>query len=361
MSLDLSYYEALMGVAAAGEQPTTATGGVWVVALAGRLDDGLLRLIGKGRVLADALGAYVHLLMAGEAEAADGNRAIQAGADRVWLARGTPALADLVEFFRPRGPQVVLFPFREISRFATRLGRTLGPGLAQALNGSLCARAADLEVDPIYQRVVAHQPVLDDAARQRVALLASPAVAVVDTTLLPAAFNEPWRTGTIEDTGLTWPAPPPSQPLPQFGGGVRGEGRGGGAAPLTLANAAVIVAGGLGLKSAEGFALAARLAQALGAAVGGDMAALDAGWISEDQLIGLAGARSFAKFRERAPRLFLALGMDGDTGLFMSIQDAGLVVAVQPDPSAPIAAVADYNIYADPVEFARVLLGKLQR
>jgi len=334
MSLDLSYYEALMGAATAGEQPTAETGGVWVVALAGRLDDGLLRLIGKGRVLADALGAYVYLLMAGDAGAADGERAIKAGADRVLVAGGMPALADLVEFFRPRGPQVVLFP-------ATRSGRALGPGLAQALNGSLCGHAADLEVDPIYQRVVAHQPVLDDAARQRVALLAAPAVAVVDTTRLPAAFNEPWRTGTVEETGLTWPvpAPRPTVALP--------------VAPLTLASAAVIVAGGLGLKTAEGFALATQLAQALGAAVGGDVAALDAGWITEDQLIGLTGVRV-------APRLFLALGMDGDTNLFIGIQDAGLVVAVQPDPSAPIAAVADYNIHADPVEFARVLLGKLR-
>ncbi|MGC8779820.1 MAG: electron transfer flavoprotein subunit alpha/FixB family protein, partial [Anaerolineae bacterium] len=60
-----------------------------------------------------------------------------------------------------------------------------------------------------------------------------------------------------------------------------------------------------------------------------------------------------------APRLFLALGMDGDTSLFMSIQDAGLVVAVQPDPAAPIVSVADYNILADPVGFARAMLGLL--
>lgn len=332
MSMDLSMFEALMGAAAA-EVGGGETGGVWIVAAEGRADDGLLRLIGKGRVLADALGAYVYVLLAGDADASAGERAIKAGADRVLLARGVPALADLVDFLRPRAPRVVLFP-------ATRLGRVLGPGVAQKLDGGLCGRAADLEVDPIYQRVVAHQPVLDDAARQRVALIASPAVAVVDTALLPAAFNEPWRTGTVEETGLTWPAaaarPRVAWPAPT----------------MTLANASVVVGTGLGLKTAEGFALAVELAHALDAAVGGDVAALDAGWIGEDQLIGLTGTRV-------APRLFLALGMDGDTSLFMSIQDAGLVVAVQPDPAAPIVAVADYNICADPAAFARAMLEKL--
>ena len=97
--------------------------------------------------------------------------------------------------------RLVLFP-------RTRRGRTLGPGLAQALGGGLCGYAADLAVDPMSQRVLAHQPVLDDAARQVVAILAAPAVVVVDTAALPAAFNEPWRSGSVEESGLAWPAAP---------------------------------------------------------------------------------------------------------------------------------------------------------
>ncbi len=173
-------------------------------------------------------------------------------------ATGAPALADLAAFFRERGPQVVLFP-------RTRCGRTLGPGLAQALGGGLCGYAADLAVDPMSQRILAHQPVFDDAARQVVVILAAPAVVVVDTAALPAGFNESWRTGNVEDTGLVWPAAPeyPAAELP--------------AAPLTLKNAPVIVAAGLGLVDETGFALATKLAEALGGVVAGDLGALGHG------------------------------------------------------------------------------------
>jgi electron transfer flavoprotein alpha subunit len=184
--------------------------------------------------------------------------------------------------------------------------------------------------------------VLDDAARQAVTIVASPAVVVMDTVALPAAFYEPWRTGKVEEVGLIWPAAVeyPHADVPSV--------------PITLVNAAVVVAAGGGLKTAEGFALAERLAEALGGVVGGDLAALDAGWIGEEQLIGLTG-------RSVAPKLLLALGVDGDTSFFMATQAAGLIVAGQPDPKAPIVSVADQNVIADPTGFAGALLAELAR
>ena len=232
-----------------------------------------------------------------------------------------------------RAPQVVLLP-------RTQLGRTLGPALAQELSGGLCGLAADLAVDPIYQRVVAHQPVLEDAARQVVSIVAAPAVAVVDTALLPAAFNEPWRSGKSEETGLAW-AEPVTYPQVDLA-----------AAPLTLRNAPVIVAAGLGLQDEAGFALAGKLATALGGVVAGDVGALDAGWITEEQVVGLTGYSV-------APKLYLALGIEGGTSQFMATADAGCIVAVQPDANAPFVRVADYNIIADPAEFAAALLAEL--
>lgn len=333
MGMDLSYLEALMGGAA--DETDGQTGGVWVVSPDGALDDGMLRLVGKARVVADALGGYVHFLAGGAPLAADPLTVVRAGADRVLTATGVPTAGDLADFFGSRAPQAVLLP-------RTPLGRALGPALAQGLNGGLCGHAADLAVDPIYQRVLAHQPILDDVARQSIAILATPAVGVVDTGALPAAFNEPWRTGQVEDTGLTWgePAAYPPAELPR--------------APLTLQNATVVVAAGLGLGDEAGFALACKLAEALGGVVAGDVAALDAGWITDEQLVGLTG-------HSVAPRLYLALGIDGDTGQFMATADAGCIVAVQPDPAAPFVPVADYNIIADPAEFAQALLAALGR
>ncbi len=333
---DLSYLEALMG--SSSEVSRGGTGGVWVVNPDGALPDGILRLIGKARVVADTLGCYVYFLACGSATADDAQLAIHAGADSVLLASGAPALEDLRTFFADKAPQGVLFP-------DTALGRALGPGLAQALDGSLSGRAADLAVDPIDQRILAHQPVLDDAARQVMILLAAPAIVVIDTEALPAAFNEPWRTGNVEETGLKW-AQPPAVPAAELPGPASPVG------PAALKSAPIVVAAGLGLNTETGVALAGRLAEALGGRLAGDVSALDRGWITEDQLIGLTG-------HSIAPRLLLALGIEGDTRFLMATQEAGSIVAVQADPRAPIVSVADYNIIADPAEFTAALLAVL--
>jgi electron transfer flavoprotein alpha subunit len=331
--MDLDDLQALLGGAL--DDLGGGTGGVWVVSAEGMLDDGLLRLVGKARVVADALGGYVYLLKGCGAEGGDPQMAIRAGADHVLTAEGMPQLEDLTAFLRERSPQVVLLP-RE------GLGRVLGPGLAQQLGGGLCAYAADVAVDPIYQRIVAHQPILEDAARQAVAIRGEPAVLVVDTAALPAAFDEPWRTGTVEDTWIVWPDETPGAPMePEQ------------SAP-TLTTASVIVAAGAGMKDEAGFALAERLAAALGGVAAGDLAALDAGWIGEDRLVGLTGYSV-------SPKLYLSLGIDGDTSQFMATAEAECIVAVQPDANAPIVPIADYNIIADPVEFAEALLAELAR
>jgi electron transfer flavoprotein alpha subunit len=325
MGFDLSDLQALMG--GSFEEPTGETGGVWVVSPDGLIDDGMLRLIGKGRVVADALGGYVYLLAGCNGAGADTDAAIHAGADKVLTGGGMPTVNELADFFRDRQPQAVLLP-------RNRLGKALGPGLAQALGGSLSPYAADLAVDPIYQRIIAHQPILDDAARMQVTLLSSPAVAVMETALLPASFNEPWRQGEVGDTQLMWSEPPTPEMVDPP------------AHPLTLKSAPVVVVAGQGLGDEAGFAAAKELAEALGGVVAGDVTALDAGWIGEEALVGLTGETI-------NPKLVIALGVDGDTALMMGMADAGCVVAVQPDADAPIVPFADYNVVGDPAEFAQ--------
>jgi electron transfer flavoprotein alpha subunit len=328
MGFDLSDLQALMG--GSYEEPAGETGGVWVVTPDGTIDDGMLRLIGKARVVADALGGYVYVLAGCSAAGADTESAIHAGGDRVLTAGGVPGVNDLAEFFRERQPQAVLVP-------RTQLGRSLGPGLAQVLGGSLCRYAADLAFDSVYQRVVAHQPVLEDAARVQVSLLASPAVVLIDTALLPAAFKESWRQGEVSETGLNWAEPPVYEmvELPPE--------------PVTLKAASTVIVAGQGLIDETGFAAAKELADALGGIVAGDVTAFDAGWIAEEEMVGLIGATI-------APKLCIALGVDGDTSFMMGVAEAGCVVAVQGDASAPIIPFADYNVIGDPTEFARAMV-----
>jgi electron transfer flavoprotein alpha subunit len=238
-----------------------------------------------------------------------------------------PTVNELADFFRERQPQAVLLP-------RNRLGKALGPGMAQTLGGSLCPYAADLAVDPIYQRIVAHQPILDDAARMQVILLAAPAVAVMETALLPAAFNEPWRQGEVGDTQLMWSEPPSHEMVDRP------------AHPITLKTSPVVVVAGQGLTDDAGFAAAMELADALGGVVAGDVTALDMGWIGEESLVGLTGETI-------GPELVIALGVDGDTSFMMGVAEAGCLVAAQADAGAPIVPFAHYNVVGDPAEFAR--------
>lgn len=332
MGFDLSDLQALMG--GAFEEAGGEAGGVWVVTPDGTIDDGMLRLIGKGRVVADALGSYVYVLAGCDADGADTEGAIHAGADKVLTAGGVPEVNELAEFLREKQPQAVLLP-------RTQLGRKLGPGLAQVLGASLCRYAADLAVDPIYQRIIAHQPVLGDAARVQVRLVSEPAVALVDTTLLPAAFKEAWRQGEVTSTGLSWSSPPAYEmvELP--------------AAPVSLKNAQTVVVAGLGLGDEAGFEAARELAEALGGVVAGDVTALDAGWITEEELVGLTGATI-------APKLCIALGVDGDTSFMMGVGEAGCLVAAQGDAGAPIVPFADFNVIGNPAEFARALAERVR-
>ena len=62
-----------------------------------------------------------------------------------------------------------------------------------------------------------------------------------------------------------------------------------------------------------------------------------------------------------APKLYVALGIDGDTTQFMAIQNAGCIVAIQEDARSPFVKFADYNIIGDPVPVARALLEAVQR
>ncbi len=145
------------------------------------------------------------------------------------------------------------------SRARTWDAASRGPGAI--LDGSLCGYAADLAVDPIYQRVLAHQPVLDDAAREVVTLLNCPAVAVIDMQALPASFGEPWRTGQVDETGRPGRRRPSTLPSNWQ------------SSPSPSLIARIVGAWAAACAMRRAFAVADRLAAALGGAVAGDVGA----------------------------------------------------------------------------------------
>jgi electron transfer flavoprotein alpha subunit len=111
-------------------------------------------------------------------------------------------------------------------------------------------------------------------------------------------------------------------------------------AAASIEEARIIVGGGRGLGSPQGFEVVQALADALGGAVGATRAVVDAGWISYGQQIGQTG-------KMVKPDLYVACGISGAIQHKVGVQTAGTIVAINKDPDAPIAEFADLMVIGD--------------
>lgn len=107
-----------------------------------------------------------------------------------------------------------------------------------------------------------------------------------------------------------------------------------------LSQTKVILAGGMGVGSREGFRKLARLAGRLGAGLAASRTAVDAGFAPYSCQVGMTGVTV-------CPRLYLAVGISGAVQHLAGMSGAEKIVAVNTDPKAPIFDYADYGILGD--------------
>ncbi len=126
------------------------------------------------------------------------------------------------------------------------------------------------------------------------------------------------------------------------------------AAVANLEEATVIVAGGRGVGSAEGFAPLHELAAALGGAVGASRAAADAGWVPYQLQIGQTG-------KVVKPALYIGCGISGAIQHRVGMQTAENVLAINKDPDAPIGEFADLFVVGDLFAIVPRLTAEIRR
>ena len=123
---------------------------------------------------------------------------------------------------------------------------------------------------------------------------------------------------------------------------------------LSLAEAPVVVSGGRGVGSAEGFAPLEELAGLLGGVVGCSRAVTSAGWRPHTDQVGQTGTKI-------SPELYIPCGISGATQHMAGCKGAKKLLAINSDPEAPIMASADYAVIGDVGEIVPAITAELRR
>ena len=123
---------------------------------------------------------------------------------------------------------------------------------------------------------------------------------------------------------------------------------------VSLAEAKVVVSGGRGVGSAEGFAILEELAAQLHAAVGCSRVVTSAGWRPHTDQVGQTGTKV-------SPDLYIACGISGATQHIAGCKGAKKMLAINADAEAPILNSADYAVIGDLTEIVPAITAELRR
>lgn len=326
-----------------------SAGGVWVVVdhAADEVEDIALELLGRARELADGLGLPVVAVLLGDDVRGLVPLVGQCGADTVYLAE-SPLLAAynpdayaplLTGLIRSRQPSIVLWGATDQGRdLAPRVAARLGTGLA-----SSCTRV-DLSEDG---RLVMTRPVYGGKASCDVVCpQARPQMATLQPGAAPARRPDPSRRAQVVAVDVSLSTQSLRLRLEEV---IKIP-----SSALGVTEADVIVAGGRGVGSEEGFRLVEQLAHLMGAAVAASRPVVDAGWAPYERQVGLSG-------KTVAPRLYVACGISGANHHVVGMKDSRAVVAIDQDPHAPIFQIADVKIVGDLRQVLPSLIERLRR
>ena len=299
-------------------------------------------LLTKGRKLANELGVDLEAVVAGTGiKGKVEDQILPYGVDKLYVFDGeglfpytsAPHTDILVNLFKEEKPQVALLG-------ATVIGRDLGPRVSSSLTSGLTADCTALEIGDYDDKKTGKH--YDNLLYQiRPAFGGNIVATIVNADHRPQMATV--RSGVMQKALYEGKAksevvyPDPKKYVDPASYAVQVIERHVEAAKNNLKGAAIVVAGGYGMVSKEGFDMLFQLAKELHAEVGASRAAVDAGWVDHDRQIGQTGVTVH-------PKVYIACGISGQIQHIAGMQDAGIVISINSDPDAPINKIADYVI-----------------
>lgn len=299
-------------------------------------------LLSKGRKLANQLGVQLEAIVAGTGIKGHVEKEILSygvdklhvfDADGLYPYTTKPHTDILVNLFKQEKPQVCLMG-------ATVIGRDLGPCVSSSLTSGLTADCTELEIgDYDDKKAGKHYDNLLYQIRPAfggniVATIVNPdhrpQMATVRSGVMKAEVLDPNYKGEVVYEDVAKFVPTEDYVVKVLERHVE-------KAKNNLKGASIVVAGGYGVGSKEGFDLLRKLAEELHGEVGASRAAVDAGFCEHELQIGQTGVTV-------RPKVYIACGISGAIQHVAGMQDSGIVISVNTDPDAPINKIADYVI-----------------
>ncbi len=310
--------------------------------LEGKLAPSTLELVTKGRELAAQSGGALKAALFGHH--AGGLAQSLASYGVQVLHADDPLLAEYTEGGYSQAARAVIESAspRIVMAAHTSQGYDLGPGLAGALRLPLAANCVDVRLEG--DKLVVARRLLNEKVQGEFEMASDKPYVV---TLRPGTAKpaEPAPGGSVIATSVTLDA---SRIRTKFLGLERPQ-----VSDIDITAADVIVSAGRGIQKKENLPMVEEFAKLLGGVVGASRPLTDMEWLPKTRQVGQSG-------KTVRPKLYVACGISGAMQHVAGMKDAGLIVAINTDPSAPIFEVAHMGIVGNVLQILPLVIKDLK-
>jgi len=318
---------------------------VWVYAEQrhGVITPVVLELLGEGKKIAQQTNSELCAFLIGNNVKNLADELIEYGASKVYLVESAllenyttdgyaKVLSDAINQYKP---EIVLYG-------ATHIGRDLAPRIAARVNTGLTADCTKLEIDPDDKKLKQTRPAFGG---NLMATIICPEHRPQMSTVRPGVMEKAERNDNNLGFVVKVDINLKSEDIRTIVIDVVKHKK----EMVSLTDADIIVSGGKGLGSPEGFKIIKELADVLGGTVGASRAAVDAGWIDHANQVGQTGTTV-------KPKIYFACGISGAIQHLAGMSQSDIIIAINKNPLAPIFDVADYGIVGDIYEIVPMLI-----